>query len=126
MSSPIRAKLWATFTFIRYPIFEYLLTFSNGDAQKLNGYIKSFSSCFLRAAKLYEEAGEPYTGYAYYNLANQLKSAYRFGLAKKYLTKARSFALQHNDATLMQQIETLDSRIDAKNMDIPDYLNGEG
>lgn len=121
----LRAKFWTKFLFARYPFFEYLLTFSNGDAQKLNAYVKSFTSCFLKAARLSEEASDPWGGYAYHNLAIHLKSAYRFGAAKRCLAKARIIALKHNDAALQLQLEALEKYIKAKNRDIPDYLSGE-
>ena len=120
-----RAKLWTMFSFAHYPLFEYLLTFSNGDAQKLNSKVKLFTSSFLKAAHLSEEIKDPLAGYAYYNLANQIRLANQYGAAKKYLAKARAIALTHNDTALMPQIETLEKIIDAKNKDIPDYLSGE-
>jgi len=48
----VRAKLWSRFVLMRYPFFVYLLTCWNGDAKKLNAYIKSFTSKFLKAARL--------------------------------------------------------------------------
>jgi len=121
----IRAKLWTKFAFARYPFFEYLLTISNGDAQKLNAYVQSFTSSFLKAARLAEEIGDPLAGHAYHNLAIHLKSAYRFGAAKRCLAKARTIALKHNDAALMRHVDALEKYIKAKNRDIPDYLSGE-
>ena len=121
----IRAKLWTTFVFVRYPFFEYLLTFWNGDAQKLNAYVKSFTRSFLKAVRLSGEIDDPLAGHAYHNLAVCLKSAYRFGAAKKYLAKARIIALKHNDAAMMLQLEALEKYIKEKNGDIPDDLGGE-
>lgn len=121
----VRAKLWTRFVFVRYPFFEYLLTFWNGDGQELNAYVKSFTSSFLNAARLSGEIGDSLAGHAYYNLAVHLKSAYRFRAAKRCLAKARIIALKHNDVALMQHLVALEKYIKAKNMDIPDYLSGE-
>ena len=121
----VRAKLWTMFEFMHYPFFEYLLTFWNGDGQKLNAHFKSFTTSFLKAARLANEIGDPLAGHAYYNLAVHLKSAYRFGAAKRRLAKARIFALKHNDAALIEQLEALEKYIKQKNRDIPDYLSGE-
>jgi len=121
----VRAKLWAKFRFVRYPIFLYLLTFSNGDARILITYVKSFIGSFLKAAQLSEQIDDPLAGYAYYNLANHLRSAYRFSAAKRYLRKARTIALKHKDTALMPQLEQMEKYIRAKNRDIPDYLSGE-
>lgn len=121
----VRAKLWTMFEFMHYPFFEYLLTFWNGDDQKLNAHLKSFTTSFLTAARLASEIDDPLAGYAYYNLAVHLKSTYRFGAAKRHLATARILALKHNDAALIEQLEALEKYIKRKNRDIPDYLSGE-
>jgi hypothetical protein len=121
----VRAKIWSRFDFARYPFFEYLLTVWNGDAKKLNAYVKSFTNRFLKAARLSEEIDDVLAGYAYHNLAIHLKSAYRFGAARRCLAKARAIALKHNDAALLLKLNALEGYIKAKNRDIPDYLSGE-
>ncbi len=121
----IRAKLWMKFTILRYPVFEYLLTFSNGDARQLNNYVKSFTNNFLEAATLSDEIGDHLAGYALHHLALHLKSAYRFCAAKKCLRRARAVAIKHRDPVLSQQLDELEEIIKAKNRDIPDYLSGE-
>lgn len=121
----VRAQLWTMFEFMRYPFFEYLLTCWNGDSKKLNTHVKLFTNSFLKAARLSDEIGDPLGGHAYHNLAIHLKSAYRFGAAKRYLAKARAIALKQNDALMLQQLDTLEKYINAKNRDIPDYMSGE-
>lgn len=121
----VRAKLWSKLEFMRYPFFEFMLTFWNGDGKKLNAYVKSFTRSFLKAVRLSEEINDPLAGNAYHNLAIHLKSAYRFGAAKRCLVKARTIALKHNDAVLMSKLEALEKYIRAKNRDTPDYLSGE-
>lgn len=120
-----RAKFWSRFELMRYPFFEYLLTFSNGDARTLNAYVKTFTRDFLKAAKLLEEINDPSAGAAYQNLANHLRTAYRFSEAKKYVAKGKAIATKHNDALLMRQLEMMERSIATKNRDIPDYINGE-
>ena len=123
--SGFRAKLWTMFSFAHCSLFEYLLAFSSGDAQKLNAYVKLFTNSFLKAAHLAEEIKDPLAGYAYYNLAVHLRPTYKFGIAKKYLAKARDIASAHNITDLIQQIKSLEKSIEARNKDIPDYLSGE-
>ena len=121
----VRAKIWTMFELAHYPFFENLLTFSNGDSQKLTAYVRSYTNSFLKAARFCEEVNDPLAGYVYYNLAIHLKSAYRFGAARRSLRKARNIALKHNDAALLPQLKALEKYIKAKNRDIPDYLSGE-
>ncbi len=120
-----RAKLWSRFEFVRYPVPEYLLTISNGDAEKLRRYVKSFTHQFLRAAHFAEEDDDLLAAHAYHNLAVYLKSAYRFRAARKYLAKSRAIARRHNNTPLLQQLDALEAYIRAKNRDTPDYLRGE-
>lgn len=123
--SAFHAKLWTMFSFAHCSLFEYLLAFSNGDAQKLNAHVKLFTNSFLKAAHLAEEIKDPLAGYAYYNLAVHLRPTYKFGIAKKYLAKARDIASAHNITDLIQQIQALEKSIEARNKDIPDYLSGK-
>jgi hypothetical protein len=121
----LRAKFWVRFEFMRFPIFEYLLTFSNGDARVLNAYIKAFTADFLRAAKLLDEVNDSSAGAAYHNLANHLRTAYRFRAARKYVAEGKKIAAKHNDTLLMRQLDMMEKSIAAKNRDVPDYINGD-
>lgn len=125
MRGNLRAKLWLKFEFLRYPFFEHLIIFTGKNAQKLQSFVDTFTENFLKAAQIFEESGDSTAGYAYHNLANDLKTAYRFRKARKYLEKAKSIAVKYNDPLLKQQVEMLGKAIKAKNRDIPDYLNGE-
>ena len=125
MRHGFRAKIWAHLEIARYPLLEYALTFWNGDAQKLNSYVKAFTNSFLEAARLSEEINDSLAGYAYFNLAVHLRSTYRFSACEKYAAKARAVATKHNDTALLSQLPGLDEIIKAKNRDIPDYLSGE-
>lgn len=125
MRGNLRTRLWLKFEFLRYPFFEHLIIFSGKNAQKLQSFVDTFTANFLKAAQIFEDSGDSTAGYAYHNLANDLKTAYRFREARKYLEKAKSIAVKHNDPLLKQQVEMLVKAIRAKNRDIPDYLNGE-
>lgn len=125
MRGGLHTKLWVRFEFMRYPFFEKWLIYSKEKRQKLNGYIKSFTDKFLAAAQILDELNDSLAGYAYHNLANDLKSAYRFGLAKRYLSKARIIAEKQNDLMLKKSVELMEKAIEARNRDVPDYINGE-
>ena len=125
MRGNLRTKLWLKFEFLRYPFFEHLIIFTGKNAQKLRSPVDTFTENFLKAAQIFEELGDSTAGYAYHNLANDLKTAYRFREARKYLEKAKSIAVKHNDPLLKKQVEMLEKAIKAKNRDIPDYLSGE-
>jgi len=120
-----RTKFWLKFEFMRYPFFERLFIFPNNKGKKLNSIVTSFTVKFLKAAQICEELNDSLAGYAYHNLANDLKSAYRFRKAKKYLLKAKVIAEKYNDNLLKKQVESLEKAINARNRDIPDYINGE-
>lgn len=125
MRGNLRTKLWLKFEFLRYPFFENLFIFTGKNKQKLQSFVNTFTANFLKAAQIFEDSGDSTAGYAYHNLANDLKTAYRFREARKYLEKAKSIAVKHNDPLLKQQVEMLGKAIRAKNRNIPDYLSGE-
>jgi hypothetical protein len=125
MRSRFRAKLWSRFKFMRSPFFEYLILFKNGDAWKLNAFVKAFTQSSLKAAQLFEEIDDSAAAHAYHNLANDLRTAHRFRRAKRYLAKGREIARRHNDLQMLRQIEEMERIISEKNRDIPDYLHGE-
>jgi len=120
-----RTKLWLTFEILRHPFFEYLIIFSKKESKKLQSFINVFTENSLQAAQIFEELNDPTAGYAYHNLANNLKSTYEFKKAKKYLKKAKIIANKYGDKLLNQRINDLEKEIKNKNRDIPDYINGE-
>lgn len=125
MRSHFRAKLWSRFKVMRSPIFEYFLLFKNGDARKLSAFVKAFTQSLLKAAALFEEINDSAAAHAYHNLANDLRTAYRFRSAKRYLAKGREIARRHNDSQMLRQIEEMERIISKKNKDVPDYSHGE-
>jgi len=120
-----KVKRWLKFKFLHHLILKYPFIFNKKQSKRLKSFVASFTSDFLRAAQVFEEIKDPTAGYAYHNLANNLKSAYRFKKAKKYLKKAESVAKEYNDTLLMRQVKIMKKAIKAKNRDIPDYIGGE-
>jgi hypothetical protein len=118
-------KLWVKFEFGRYPFFENLFSLTNSDIRKLTRYVKIFRESLLDAGLIFEGLDDPSASSAYFNLANELKTAYRFGEAKRFLVKSRAIALKHNDQLMITKIDEMVKIVAAKNKDIPDYLNGE-
>jgi hypothetical protein len=76
--------------------------------------------------RIFKEAGEEETAaYTFYNLANDLRSAYRFRAAKRYLNRARHIAEKHKIEGLLKGIRLLEMSIKARNRDTPNYAAGE-
>jgi len=125
LRNTLYGKLWVKFQFGRYPFFENLFGLRNKNIRKLSGYVKSFRESFLEAGRLFEEIADPSSSNAYFNLANDLKTAYRFREANKWLKKARVLALKYNDLVMVTKIDEMEKIVAAKNKDVPDYINGE-
>jgi hypothetical protein len=83
-------------------------------------------SSYLAAVDAFRRDGEEAdTAYAYYNLANNLRSAFRFLKAKKYLRLAKKIAERYGEKRLHPGIAILEKSIRTRNRDTPDYLAGE-
>lgn len=81
---------------------------------------------YLEAVKVLQNAGDDFLeAYAYYNLANNLRSMYRLGSASKYLRRARSLAVKQDNKQLLTSIPHLEKSIRLKNRDTPNYAAGE-
>jgi len=117
-------KLWVKSQSCRYPIFENFFALTNATVRELPRYVKSFRTDLLEAGKLLEEINDSAASSAYFNLANEMKTAYRFREAKKYLKKARIIALKHSDTAMVAKIDEMEKIVAARNKDVPDYLNG--
>ncbi len=103
----------------------HCFTFDREQKNKLNNYVTAFTRDSLRAAQLFEDIDDVNAGYVYHNLANALKNAYKFRVAKRYLAKAKSAAQKYEDGLLSQRVEEMERAIKARNKDIPNYLEGE-
>lgn len=120
-----KIKWWLKIKFMRWPFLEKLFILSKDQSEKLQSLMNDFIKNYLSAAKIFEEINDSTAGYAYYNLANNLKIAYRFKLASKYLEKAELIAQTNQDGLLIKQVAIMKKSIRAKNEDIPNYINGE-
>jgi len=120
-----RSGWWLRFGSLRGSAIGTYVIFGTSIARKLRDKAALFVGSYLSAAKIFEEAGDDTSGYAYYNLANDLRMMYRFGEATKYLVKASAVAERSGDRKLMSLIEILRKSISSKNRDVPDYINGE-
>jgi hypothetical protein len=80
----------------------------------------------LDAGKAFIEAGdEGQVAYVYFNLANDLRSAFRFRKAKMYLSQSKQLAEGHRNDNLLRQVRALEQSIVARNRDTPNYVAGE-
>lgn len=113
------------FHLLRRLILKYAWLLGKAQRRKLRTIMESFTTDYLQAAKIYEKLGDVKAGYAYYNLANQMRTSYRFRKAKQYLARAESIAKVNDDLLLHQKIIDMVKTIKAKNKDIPNYLAGE-
>ena len=108
-----------------YRLDKYVLYDSN-TRRKLRALLAQDEAQFLEAAQIFRDAGEEETtAYALYNLANNLRSAYRFSAATRSLEQARDIAEKHNIERLLKDIPLLEKSIKAKNRDTPNYAAGE-
>lgn len=122
MRGIFKAKVWLL---LHRWGFEIPILFGLKHYKTLKGYVDSFTANYLRAAKLFEEIGDDGEGFAYYNLAVNLKTAYKFRQANNYLYRAKIIAEKHGNALLNSKIKELEKSIKARNKDIPNYLEGE-
>jgi tetratricopeptide (TPR) repeat protein len=88
-------------------------------------FVNSFTKSFIDAANLLTEIGDEDAALAYFDLAVNLQSAYKFRSAARYLKRAKSIATQHGNQLLLANISVLEKSISTKHRDIPDYLEGE-
>jgi hypothetical protein len=81
---------------------------------------------YLEAVAVLQKADDDFLeAYAFYNLANILRSAYRFRSARGYLRQARALAEKQENKELLKNIHHLEKSIRLKNRDTPNYAAGE-
>lgn len=117
-------KLWLKYTFLRHPFYQPLF-FSRAARKKLKQQFNLMTENFLAAARMYQDGESYLEGVAYYNLANNLRTAFLFKKANKYLGMADSIAQKHNDKLTILKIKDLRESIKLKNKDVPNYIEGE-
>ena len=109
----------------KFHLDDFYMRFFEGN-REISNYIDKSEELLLEASQIFESLGDKTNqGYAFFNLANQLRTARKFRKAKKYLEKAAAIAREKNDIPLLESIKILEISIKCKNKDTPDYLNGE-
>lgn len=120
-----KARWWNRLVILRRYGLENYLFYSWREIKELRCYISHFTECFLRAAHLYRDTNDAAEANALYNLANHLRTAFRFRQARKYLAQAKVIAEKNNDRFLLSRITAMEQSIRARNKDVPNYLEGE-
>jgi len=89
LPSRIRVPGWLLARLREHCFDEYVL-YDSHTRRKMPSFVEEDESSFIEAAQLCRDAGEDETAaYAFYNLANTLRSAYRFSRALRHLNQAR-------------------------------------
>jgi len=117
-----RAKIWLFFHKLGFDIMPF---FNPKHFKILRTYVKSFTENYLEAARLLKEIGDSAEGYAYFDLAVHLMTAYKFRKAMSYINQAKAIAGKYNDTLLLVKAQALEKSIRTKNKDMPNYLEGE-
>ena len=120
-----RTKTWMLLRILRKWGYEVPVLFGFKHYKTLKMYVSSITLIYLKAARLLEEINDDGAGFAYFNLAVHLKTAYKFRQAQKYLHKAKIIAAKNGNGLLSTQINILEKLIKARNRDTPNYLEGE-
>ncbi len=108
-----------------YRLDEFFL-FTKEERANMERCLAQCQASYLAAADEFREDGqESATAYAYYNLANEFRTAFRFRKAKKYLSLAKQIAERNGDNKLLPGIKVLEQSIRVRNRDVPNYLAGE-
>jgi hypothetical protein len=102
------------------------LHFAKDERARINACLNQCEASYLTAADEFQKDGDELgVGHACFNLANDLRSAFRFRKAKKYLRLAKRIAERHGDNNLLAGIRVLEKSIRMRNRDTPNYLAGE-
>ena len=112
---------------IRTWALDEYFSYRSSDSQAMKNHLTQCEKRYNEAASAFRSANDELdVGYAYYALANDLRSANRFRKAKHYLNQAEAIARRHNDEQLNNWIPVLRERIRKRNKNIPNYVAGEG
>lgn len=114
LPSRIRIRGWLMRWLREHRVDEYLL-YDAKSRREMRTLVKHCEASFLEAADLFHGVDEEDTvAYTLYNLANNLRSAYRFRKAARYLQRARAIAEQFHNEALLSSIRTLGRSITLK------------
>jgi tetratricopeptide (TPR) repeat protein len=101
--------------------------YASADRQAMRNHLEQCEKRYNEAISAFRSADDELNvAYAYYAVANDLRSANRFRQATRYLDQAEAIARRHNDEQLANRIPVLRERIRKRNKNIPNYVAGEG
>ena len=122
-----RAKLpTAVLRLLRPYRLDDCVLYTRDERRQMDSCLAQCERSYLAAAQAFREDGEEAAiAYAFYNLANELRSAFRFRKAKKYLRQARVLAEKLGENRLLPGIKALEKSIKVRNRDTPNYLAGD-
>jgi hypothetical protein len=125
LPSRIRVPQWLLPRLRECRLDEYVL-YDTETRRQVRTLVAQCEERYLEAVKVLQNAGDDFLeSYAYYNLANNLRSMYRLGSASKYLKQARALAEKRDNEQLLKSIHHLEKSIRLKNRDTPNYAAGE-
>lgn len=112
---------------IRTSALDEYFWYGSADRQAMRNHLRQCEKRYSEAVSAFRSANDELNvAYAYYALANDLRSANRFRKATRYLDQAETIAKRHNDEQLTNRIPVLRDRIRKRNKNMPNYVAGEG
>lgn len=112
---------------LRRSVLDEYFWYSSADRQAMRSHLRQCEKRYNEAISAFRSANDELNvAYAYYALANDLRSANRFRKATRYLNQAEAIAKRHNDEHLTNRIPVLRERIRQRNRNVPNYVAGEG
>jgi tetratricopeptide (TPR) repeat protein len=125
LQSSVRLPAFVRQHLMSLALDEYLW-YDAAARQAMGNHLKECERTYSEAVAAFRAAGDELNvAYAFYALANDLRTANRFRKAKRYLQEAKTIARHHNDQTLLNRIPLLEERIRRRNRNVPDYAAGE-
>ena len=108
-----------------YRLDDFVL-FTKKERRTMADSLRQCEASYLASAEeSRKDSDESSIAYVYFNLANELRTAFRFHRAKKYLRLAKQIAERQNEQRLLPRITLLEKRIRQRNRNTPNFLAGE-
>src|SRR5580692_3232247 len=105
---------------LRTSVLNEYVWYSSPDRQAMRNYLEQCEQRYCEAVSAFRAASDELNvAYAYYAVANDLRSANRFRKATRYLNHAEAIARRHNDERLLNGIPVLRERIRQRNKNVP-------